>query len=119
MQKHFLCRYEDLNEGDSKGFALGGKTSEHNGIGMSNVFAVKKGGEIFAYKNTCPHRGINLEWQPDQFLDSEKALIQCASHGALFEISTGECIAGPCAGDALTPVPVEYAQDGLYVLLAD
>ena len=114
MQKHFLCRYEDLTEGDSKGFSLGDSSA-----GMDNVFAVKKGGEVFAYKNVCPHRGINLEWQPDQFLDSEKALIQCASHGALFEIQTGECIAGPCAGDALTPVPVEYAQDGLYVLLAN
>lgn len=113
MQKHFLCRHGELGEGQSRGFSLGPQE-----VG-ANIFAVMKGGEVYAYKNVCPHRGINLEWQEDQFLDPDGALIQCASHGALFEIETGECIAGPCAGDALTPVPVEYAQDGLYVLLAD
>jgi len=118
MQKVFLCRYDELTEGQSKGFALGPE-AEQNPAGTDNVFAVMKGGDVYAYRNVCPHRGINLDWQEDQFLDPDGALIQCASHGALFEIETGECIAGPCAGDALTPVPVEYAQEGLYVLLAD
>ncbi|QFT56191.1 Rieske (2Fe-2S) protein [Microbulbifer sp. THAF38] len=114
MQKYFLCRYDELTEGQSKGFSLGDTAA-----GTDNVFAVMKGGEVFAYKNTCPHRSINLDWQEDQFLDPDGALIQCASHGALFTIETGECIAGPCTGDSLTPVPVEYAQDGLYALLPE
>ncbi|WKD48851.1 Rieske (2Fe-2S) protein [Microbulbifer spongiae] len=114
MQKYFLCHYDALSEGQSKGFSLGDNTT-----GTDNVFAVMKGGEIYVYSNICPHRGINLDWQKDQFLDPDGALIQCASHGALFLIETGECIAGPCSGDALTPVPVEYAQDGLYVLMPE
>lgn len=114
MQKYFLCRYNELSEGRSKGFSLG-DTPE----GIDNVFAVMKGGEVYAYKNSCPHQGINLDWQPDQFLDPDGALIQCASHGALFEIETGQCIAGPCAGEALVPVLIEHSPEGLYVLLAD
>lgn len=114
MQKYFLCRYDELAEGQSKGFSLGDSAA-----GTANVFAVMKNGEIFAYKNNCPHRGINLEWQPDQFLDAEGELIQCATHGALFRIETGECIAGPCAGDALVPVPIEHSPEGVYALLED
>ncbi|MCW8126965.1 Rieske (2Fe-2S) protein [Microbulbifer halophilus] len=114
MQKYFLCRYDELAEGQSKGFSLGDVPE-----GIDNVFAVMKGGDIYAYKNVCPHQGIGLDWQENQFLDPDGALIQCASHGALFEIETGECIAGPCTGEALTPLPVEYSPEGLYVLMAD
>ncbi|MEX2963724.1 Rieske (2Fe-2S) protein [Microbulbifer sp. TYP-18] len=114
MQKYFLCGYGELSEGQSKGFSLGDTAAD-----TANVFAVMKDGEVYVYKNRCPHRGIGLDWQPDQFLDAEGALIQCASHGALFLIESGQCIAGPCTGDALTPVPVEHSPEGLYVLLAD
>jgi naringenin degradation protein FdeD len=40
----------------------------------------------------------------------------CASHGALFEKSTGYCVAGPCAGQSLQTLPLEVS-DG-YVMLA-
>lgn len=32
-------------------------------------------------------------------------MIQCATHGALFEIETGHCIAGPCLGQNLQKIP--------------
>ena len=51
-----------------------------------------------AYVNHCPHAGYPLNWNPDQFLAPELAVIRCVMHGALFEIETGDCFAGPCAG---------------------
>jgi nitrite reductase/ring-hydroxylating ferredoxin subunit len=42
------------------------------------------GGQAYVYLNRCPHRGVGLEWHPDQFLDPSNSLIQCATHGALF-----------------------------------
>lgn len=92
----------DIEEGKSKGFDL------EDGRRM---FAVKKNDDIFLYLNECPHLGINLEWQEDEFLDMDGALIQCSTHGALFEIDSGHCLAGPCQGDYLTPVDFEI-QDG-------
>ena len=47
-----------------------------------------------------------LDWVPDQFLAPEKDMIQCATHGALFRIEDGHCLAGPCTGENLTPLPV-------------
>lgn len=95
-----LCAAVDLPEASSKGFEvdLGDK--------VVNIFVVCKDGQFFGYLNQCPHLGVNLDWQPDDFLDLDKAFIQCSSHDALFEIDTGKCVAGPCVGDALKPVTV-------------
>jgi nitrite reductase/ring-hydroxylating ferredoxin subunit len=80
-----LCHVNDIDEGASKGFEIGDK----------KLFAVKKDAVIYVYENRCPHLGIELEWLENQFLDSEGALIQCSTHGALFLIEDGNCISGP------------------------
>jgi nitrite reductase/ring-hydroxylating ferredoxin subunit len=98
-----LCHIDDLAEDSSKGFELGGKS----------LFAVKKDGQIFLYHNQCPHLGVELNWQEDQFLDMDNALIQCATHGALFIIEDGECVSGPCQGRRLEPVPFEIVDQRL------
>ncbi|MCF5197941.1 Rieske 2Fe-2S domain-containing protein [Pseudomonas syringae] len=103
----FLCTSSHLPEAHSKGFELG----EHA------LFAVRRQGEVFVYKNRCPHRGIQLEWQPDQFLDGSASLIQCATHGALFLIENGECVAGPCEGQSLTVIKSREDAEGIWVSL--
>jgi len=72
---------------------------------LFDVFVVRRGDEVRAYLNNCPHTGAPLDWVPDQFLSLDSKHIQCAMHGALFRWNDGKCIAGPCAGDALTAVP--------------
>ena len=49
------------------------------------------------------------------FLAPDGNLIRCIMHGALFEIATGDCVAGPCMGHGLQPLPIDV-RDG-YVLL--
>jgi len=92
-----LCHINEIEEDSARGFEVDGKA----------VFAVKKDGCIYVYLNACPHIGIPLEFQPDEFLDMEKRFIQCANHGALFEIETGDCITGPCVGQALKALRYE------------
>ncbi len=101
-----LCKVSDLNEGSSLGFL------SHKGP----VFAVKRDDVIYVYKNECPHLGINLEFQEDQFLDMDGALIQCSTHGALFEIETGNCLSGPCQGDSLTPIEYKIENNAIVVI---
>lgn len=86
-----LCHIDDIPEGDARGFTLSG----------TQVFGVRKKGRVYLYLNRCPHLGINLDWEPHSFLDSEGLYIRCANHGAMFEIDTGNCIMGPCMGDTL------------------
>lgn len=101
-----LCAVDELENPGSKGF--------HNEKG--HLFVVRRGEEVFVYENSCPHLGINLEWQKDHFLDSEKRLIQCSTHGALFLMDTGECIAGPCPGDRLNKLTHEVKDGVVYVV---
>ena len=89
-----LCHSDDIAEGKSKGFQ----------IGETFLFAVKKNNQVFIYENSCPHLGIQLEWQADEFLDIDASMIQCSSHGALFKIEDGECLLGPCQGQSLTAI---------------
>jgi len=101
-----LCAPDELTEGQSRGFV----------IADNKLFAVRKDGQVYAYLNRCPHRGIPLEWQPDQFLDASASLIQCATHGALFLIDSGECVAGPCAGKSLEARSCEENSEGIWLL---
>lgn len=89
-----LCHVDDIPEGSARGFTLQG----------TRLFAVRNHSKIFIYLNRCPHLGIALDWEPDSFLDPEGLYIRCANHGAFFEIDTGNCIQGPCVGDALWSV---------------
>ena len=45
-------------------------------------------------------------------------MILCSSHGALFEKDAGRCLAGPCAGERLRPMPLEVIGD-LVLIAAD
>lgn len=66
-------------------------------------------GGVRAWLNVCPHAGRRLDWAPGQFLRSKDGLLVCAVHGASFELQRGECVAGPCRGEALREVAVHCA----------
>lgn len=77
----------------------------------------RRGLQVHAWLNVCPHAGRRLDWAPGKFLKSKAGHLVCAVHGASFEPDSGTCVAGPCRGDRLRPVAVEV-RDG-YVLLQD
>jgi len=105
-----LCRFDELSDPGSRGFVV-----DLPG-GSLELFLVRKRDRIHAYRNSCPHTGVTLEWLPHRFLDAEEQFIQCGLHGALFRIETGECLRGPCVGAHLTPLPVKV-RDGRVFLL--
>lgn len=92
-----LCALSEIADPGAKGFVL-----PH---GM-RIFVVRRGGRVFGYANSCPHQGTTLDWNPDVFLTVDTSHIQCATHGAWFEIEGGLCVAGPCLGRTLYTVPV-------------
>jgi nitrite reductase/ring-hydroxylating ferredoxin subunit len=63
-------------------------------------------GGVLAYRNACPHMGVRLSPDPRRLLTREGDRLICFGHGALFRPEDGFCVSGPCAGAALTPVPV-------------
>ncbi|SRR5579883_1393369 len=104
-----ICRESDLEVTGTRAFTLG------RGDWPLKGFVVRSGATVHAYVNRCPHAGHPLDLVPGRFLTADGTLLLCASHGALFEKSTGLCLAGPCAGRSLTPVPVRV-RSGLVML---
>ncbi|MCB1838128.1 MAG: Rieske (2Fe-2S) protein [Alcanivoracaceae bacterium] len=102
-----VCAVNELEEDQARGIEIDGKS----------IVLVKKDGQVHAYLNWCPHLGIELNFMPDQFLDSDNAFLMCANHGALFEIDSGHCLSGPCSGDALMKIDVKI--EGDQILLGD
>ncbi|QLQ28272.1 MAG: Rieske 2Fe-2S domain-containing protein [Pseudoxanthomonas sp.] len=76
-----------------------------------SLILYRPGDEVRAWLNVCPHAGRRLDWAPGQFLKSKDGHLVCAAHGASFELDRGDCIAGPCRGDALRAVQVQL-RDG-------
>ena len=86
---------------------------------MREGFLIRRGGEVRAYRNHCPHLGIQLNWMPDQFLDFSGQHIVCAMHGALFRTNDGLCVFGPCIGRCLEQLPVRVQEDEIVLFLDD
>jgi len=107
-----LCHIADVEDPGSKGFTI------KQGRKERLIFIVKKDGDIFAYENECPHAGMNLEWQEDDFLDTDKSQIMCSVHGATFKIENGDCTGGPCNGEGLTVAKIEIDDNGDILLQA-
>ena len=84
-----------------------------------DIVIVRQGNATFAYRNNCPHTGVNLEWQADQFLSANATYLQCATHGALFRIEDGVCVAGPCSGQRLQSVRSVVREGRVLIEMAD
>ena len=106
-----LCNINDIPDPGSKEFSLtiGERTVE--------LFVIHKNSAFYAYKNSCPHTGVNLNWQQDQFLNLDNTFIQCSVHNALFEIDSGYCISGPCSGRAMEELKLTIDNDTLLLSL--
>lgn len=102
-----LCDLAAIPDGRGRGFELVAGDG-----GVRAVFVIRRGRAVHGYLNVCPHAGTPLDFQPDTFVTPDGGAIQCSTHGARFAIEDGRCLAGPCRGMGLTPVPVACDADG-------
>jgi nitrite reductase/ring-hydroxylating ferredoxin subunit len=100
-----LCRFADLADRGARGFCF------EFGDVVFRGFVVRRGDEVFGWRDRCPHIGLPLTLGDDRYLTREGRFILCCNHGALFRIADGACIAGPCVGQRLKVWPVTVRQD--------
>ncbi len=100
---YVICALEDIPTRRARGFNLL-RVAEDGSHKVWSIFIVRWGKHVFGYANQCPHQGVSLDWERNQFLDADGLRIMCGKHGALFEIPTGKCVHGPCLGQGLAPV---------------
>jgi nitrite reductase/ring-hydroxylating ferredoxin subunit len=80
----------------------------------ARAFALRFEGRVVAYLNRCAHVPTEMDWRPGEFLDDERRFILCSMHGAVYEPTTGRCIAGPCAGERLMRIEVMERDGQVY-----
>jgi len=108
VEWRLLCRLDEIPDGEARGFPAPPG-------GFTGLFAIRRGGRVLVYVNSCPHIGLPLEPVPDRFLDRKREMIVCAAHGARFRIEDGECVSGPCIGDVLEAVEVRITDGAVRV----
>ncbi|MDH3692393.1 MAG: Rieske 2Fe-2S domain-containing protein [Gammaproteobacteria bacterium] len=79
------------------------------------AFAIRYEGRVHAFLNRCRHMDLELDWEPGNFFDVNGRYIVCATHGALYELASGFCIAGPCKGEQLVILPVFECGGSVYL----
>jgi nitrite reductase/ring-hydroxylating ferredoxin subunit len=106
-----LVSVAELPDPGTRGF-------DPDGAGHDALFVVRRGREIHAYRDACPHFGDTpMAWRKDAYLSGDGTRIVCHAHGAQFDIASGECLIGPCVGKRLTRVAIDVTDDGDVVLV--
>ena len=110
MKQYLICPLSELND-------LADQQTRSFNIADIDLFIIKLDNQIIAYRNHCPHLGVPLNWQPDIFLSLDNQHIQCSTHGALFTLDKGDCIAGPCVGQSLQTLTTEQDKHSLFLTM--
>jgi nitrite reductase/ring-hydroxylating ferredoxin subunit len=108
-----LCAEADIPDRAAKGFYLQRTSAYEEGL---EVLIARRGEQLFAYENRCPHRGTTLDWAPDRFMSEDSTHLQCATHGAAFRVDDGVCVYGPCMGQALAPLTIECVDGEVWLV---
>ena len=108
-----VARLDDVSEPGALEFSTG------EGDWPFRGFVVRWQSGVYAYANVCPHAGHPLNLDPEGFFTRDRQQLICASHGAVFAPTDGECLGGPCAGQRLQSLPCRVEGDDIIVTAPD
>ena len=110
-RERLICTAADLVE-QGRGVRF---TLEQDGVAKP-AFVVRFGGQLHAYLNQCGHVPVELDWREGEFFDDSRLYLICATHGALYDPTDGQCVGGRCAGRGLVPLPVTERDGHVYLM---
>lgn len=97
MSERTLCSFDAVPDNDCLEVVRGD----------ASFVVMRSAGQVWAYRNVCPHFHLPLNAQPNEFLVVGERRLMCAFHCAIFRFEDGLCIEGPAEGLSLDPVGVE------------
>ncbi|MDI3565610.1 Rieske 2Fe-2S domain-containing protein [Bradyrhizobium sp. Arg816] len=110
-----ICGFNDIPSRQAMGFHLI-VVDDHGNYRPWSIIVVRWGKKVLGYANKCPHNGVNLDWERNEFLDPCGIRLMCGKHGSTFELGTGRCVEGPCQGRALTPIALAVLDGDICVV---
>ena len=100
-----LCCLEAVPDGGCKELRYG------SGDAAFRLLLYRRGKEVRAYINSCPHFALPLNANSATFFLLDDARIMCAWHCAVFRLEDGYCEEGPDKGLPLDRVPVSLVEN--------
>ncbi len=107
-EKVAIAQVSQLTDGEGRRFEVG------RGSSRVDCVLVRFDGRFYAYINRCKHMPMPLDLVKNHFFTGNKKHLRCQSHGAMYEPTTGRCLAGPCRGKGLDPLPIEVEGDAVF-----
>ena len=109
LSRRFLAAVADIPEG-GLGFTYGSAPFTEGG------FLVRTEEGVRCWRNRCRHLAVPLDHNdPGRFSTGDGRLLVCSMHGALYRPADGVCVAGPCEGARLRPLPVVVEGTNVYL----
>jgi nitrite reductase/ring-hydroxylating ferredoxin subunit len=92
-----------------------GEVTVYDLDGRNSVLLLRRGANVRAWRNVCPHHWLPLTYRNTQILTADGARLRCSNHGAEFSTDDGRPLndALPCG---LEPVPVHIDAEDRVVL---
>jgi nitrite reductase/ring-hydroxylating ferredoxin subunit len=92
-----------------------GEVSERTVDPLGSVLLLRRGADVLAWRNLCPHQWLPLTYRSDRILSADGTRLRCSNHGAEFSAADGRPLDAtlPCG---LEPVPVHVDDAGRVVL---
>ncbi|CAB3778345.1 hypothetical protein LMG28614_00596 [Paraburkholderia ultramafica] len=109
MSEMQLCRLTDVPDGGARVIDVS--------PGDAPIVVVRRGAQVWAYANRCPHFSVPLDFEPGEISCYRAQVLMCAHHSALFRFEDGHCIEGPCAGASLDAMKVDVDANAWIVLI--
>ncbi len=78
-----------------------------DGRAQRRIILIRRGDEVTAFENRCPHAGWPLDTFDGRFLTTDAGGLICAAHMAVFDARSGACLGGPGQGRGLTRLAVQ------------
>ena len=79
------------------------------GVGrrVFSMLVVRRGDDVRAYVNACPHVWLPLTFRGRRLLSADGERLVCSNHLAEFAVADGQALSGPVEpGCGLTAIPV-------------
>ena len=109
MAELFVCKSSDVQEGGA-----GHRFKVLYNGEEATAFIVRVDDMVRCFLNRCSHIPVELDWNYGEFLDDSGRIVVCATHGASYDATNGNCLGGPCDGNPLVRLSIEEKNGEVY-----
>jgi nitrite reductase/ring-hydroxylating ferredoxin subunit len=93
-----------------------GEVTLHTIDERDSVLLVRRGAEVRAWRNICPHQWLPLTYRSPKILSADGLRLRCSNHFAEFSVDDGRPLGDAGLACGLEPVPVHVDCQGRLVL---